>query len=606
MPWNDTADLSFRWCYHLADALSFLGVHHAFISPGSRSTPLTFALTHHPRFHCHSVLDERCASYMALGAGKQSGVPALFVCTSGTAAANALPAVIEARMSDTPLLVLTADRPALQRGTGAPQTIDQIKLFGDYPVLFFDTGEPVDAPDDFNRLSRLGFQAFHDAVEKGGPVHLNMPFRKPLEPSPKSVAKVIEAYSVEEQSPSSASVAAEPEHRLPINLRHSTRPAPLSDTFQSIICQSRRPVAVVGPGTPFCQPFFEFLKDSGVTILCETGGIGGGITQHPLLFSNSEIAKNIADPDLVIRTGSTPVHAATSEQLLAWKVPQIVIGKQPQECDASLTATHILAGTLDEYDWNRITPMLEESSPSDVSHQRNAYRKSWEDNITMVNKRLEVSLNEEKQLTDPHVYHQLLPLIEQEQIAHVLLSNSYPIRDYLLYGNPDKVSAFKTLTNRGASGIDGITSTAIGSALAAMNSRSPKDHYTDIPSDSDSQKPAVLLTGDLAFLHDASALNNLRKRKVPLKIVVINNHGGSLFRMLPFHEHNQRYSDFVETPQEATISSLAHAHNLPYERAETIKELSQAWRRLSSETVGVLECCTDADASMNIRRNAHL
>ncbi len=588
MPWSDTAGLSFGWSYHLADALSRNGVRHVFISPGSRSTPITLALTHHPHLICHSVLDERAASFMALGAAKKTGKPAVFVCTSGTAAANAYPAVIEARMSATPLILLTADRPPSSRATGASQTIDQIKMYGDYPVFFFDSGEPVDTPGDFRRLSQLGVQACRYAVDKGGPVHLNLPFRKPLEPTPEQISECVQAYSGQESGAESAmaGTGAEPStrpHQIPAIL--PKMPRPVTKAFLKLIAHCERPLVIAGPASNPNSVFFDWCRKNAIPVLCESGGIAGGITRHPLLLSGGAPITELPEPDVILRTGGDPVHRDTLLALKKWKAPQIILGGQYDHSDATLSATHLLAGALDDYDWDAL--MSESKITPGLHHHISDYRMTWMTCLDTIDERIADALSREHRLTDPHVYQTLLPLIRQSGAEFITLSNSFPVRDYLLYGSSEDVTSLPALVNRGASGIDGVTATAIGSTLAGDGS-------------------SVLFTGDLAFLHDISALNNLMQRDLSLKIIVLNNRGGSIFRMLPFPERDDIYTEFIETPQQVDIAGVARAHGLAYACANAPGDLVEAWKRLDAHRIAILECRTSADASMEIRNNAHL
>src|SRR5690625_1959631 len=169
------------WISHLFRAFWAEGVRHIYISPGSRSTPLVQAAAGHPGFQKHVVLDERSAAFQALGTGKATGIPALLICTSGTAVANYHPAVIEAGEAGVPLLIISADRPPHLRGTGSSQTIDQVKLFGDAVIMFHELGEPVHSEEDYRRLTLLAHQSVTLSRNPGGAVHLNAPFRKPLE-----------------------------------------------------------------------------------------------------------------------------------------------------------------------------------------------------------------------------------------------------------------------------------------------------------------------------------------------------------------------------------------------------------------------------------------
>ena len=638
MPSNEHAALSLKWSFHLVDALWRHGLREAFLSPGSRSTPLVLALVNHHGIRCHSVLDERSAAFMALGAGKESMrsnsanlprsatasasassheatpavqfTPALFVCTSGTAVANALPAVVEARMSGTPLIVLSADRPPAQRATGASQTIDQVKLFGDYPVFFFDTGEPVDTDGDFRRISRLGWQAVHYAVSRGGPVHLNLPFRKPLEPDAETISRYREQYRQDDTH------AGKPHENRHENIHAGTQhggghenihtgilresrhgswpttlleePRPIPDELRDLLATNTRTLAVIGPELRRAGSFFEFCHRNRIPVLNESGNSGAEcvfLNRHALILHDERKRVDLA-PDLVLRAGGDPVHRATLEALSGWNVPQIVFGDHPDHPDASLSATHHVEGSPAVYDFTVDVRKRDKDAPdstsSDLFAIQAAYAALWSKALSQATQSQSQRLQAESRLTDAHVYASLLPLIAHESDTLVAVSNSFPIRDYLQFGPEEIVQKLPLLVNRGASGIDGVTSTAIGAALAR-------------------NKPVVLFTGDLALLHDTAALNNLMARDVPLKIIVLNNRGGTIFRMLPLDTEDPAFIDYFETPQQVDLQDIARAHGIPYALAEAPSTLETAWKILLDYRTAILECRTHTDASMKLR-----
>lgn len=598
MPSSDRAGLSLMWCFHLVDALWRHGVREAFISPGSRSTPLALALVHHHGIRCHSVLDERAAAFMALGAGKErmraasatppgsppvfppapAPAPALFVCTSGTAVANAFPAVVEARMSGTPLIVMSADRPPSLRGTGASQTIDQIKLFGEYPVFFFDAGESSDDRDDLQRLDRLGWQAVFFSVTRKGPVHLNLPFRKPLEPTGEQIRQCVETIWKKQHD----EIKTVPD-----------APRPLPKDIITLLSRCRQPLVIRGSSHHDARSLLAFCDEAGIPVLNEAGGFGEAghsdpvsevhaqsfRTNHHSLVLQADRMLNELSPDLILRSGGDPVHRSTLQALADWRAPQVVFGDHADTKDAPFSATHYLSGGAGEYDFSDSS--LRNIIP-DRSRHWAAYARLWADAVQDTTHRLDNLLDDESRLTDGHVYAQLLPLIGAHPDTLAAVSNSFPIRDYLQFGPQDVAQRLPLLSNRGASGIDGVTATAIGAGLAG-------------------HRPVVLFTGDLAFLHDASALNNLMMRDLSLKIVILNNRGGTLFRMLPFERFDQVYSDFFETPQKVKPEDLARAHGIPFASSDTPDSLAPAWKSLEMHRVGILECRTDTDASMRLR-----
>jgi 2-succinyl-5-enolpyruvyl-6-hydroxy-3-cyclohexene-1-carboxylate synthase len=251
---SHAGNTAFRWTDTFLRTLQSYGVEHIVISPGSRSTPLTLAAASNSQLKKHVILDERSAAFTALGIGKATNVPAVLICTSGTALANYYPAVIEARESGIPLILATADRPPNLRATGANQAIDQQKIFGDYPVFYHDVGEPKTEKNDFDRLQLLAQQAFTLSREKRGPVHLNFPFRKPLQPEP----KFLKSYSP-------PSISSDQHSKIQSGLA-------LSNNLQQNISHANRPLIIVGPLAPQddCSSIAQLAKKLWCPILTES------------------------------------------------------------------------------------------------------------------------------------------------------------------------------------------------------------------------------------------------------------------------------------------------------------------------------------------------
>ncbi|MEN9839187.1 MAG: 2-succinyl-5-enolpyruvyl-6-hydroxy-3-cyclohexene-carboxylate synthase, partial [Bacteroidota bacterium] len=286
----DERNLATWWASQFVDAAYLNGLRHAVISPGSRSTPLALAFHAHPDIRTHVIIDERVAGFFALGIAKSTGAAAAVVTTSGTAVANLYPAVLEARASETPLLVLSADRPPLHRAIGASQTLDQIKIFADAPLFFHEVGEPRTDSGDVSRLRVLATQSLRIA-NGGGPVHLNFAFRKPLEPGKDFVFP----YSV-------------------IGNRYSVK-SPLSNSYQIPITKyqlpnTQRPILLAGPmhhRKGYGRLIAELALALDAPIFAEPGALDGTPLPESHVFpATDRFLKNI-DPDLVIRFGHHPV-----------------------------------------------------------------------------------------------------------------------------------------------------------------------------------------------------------------------------------------------------------------------------------------------------------
>lgn len=544
----DERDLATWWSCQFVDAAFAAGLRHAVISPGSRSTPLTLAFARHPAIRTHVVLDERVAGFMALGIARGTRQAAAVVTTSGTAVANLYPAVLEARASETPMLVLSADRPPMHRGVGASQTLDQIKIFADAPLFFHEVGEPRADDADVRRLRLLASQALRIA-QGGGPAHLNFPFRKPLEPG--DVFRFPFSESGGESS-------LKTENRQPT----SVLPLP----------PSKRPLIMAGPmhhRHGYGPLIAELARALNAPVFAEPAALDGtSLPETHLMPATGTLLKD-ADPDLIIRFGHHPVSKAAG-QLLSHPIPQIHLfdGAQMQDPEAAdLTWVDIPA--------NRLSFAVR--NPSEPG-----WMAMWMERKARFMAKRAQALAAETRFTDLHAHAGILA-------AHpggdLMVSNSYPVRDLDLMWEPALVaSGISVHANRGAAGIDGVTSTAAGIVAGTGN-------------------PLTLITGDLAFLHDLNALLLNAALPSTLTIVVVNNGGGTIFRMLPLNEAPEVHTRYFETPQNADIGALCAGFGVPHRRATSPETLHAALRSPFPEAgIRVIECVTDADASMALRQ----
>lgn len=557
----DTKNISFYWATIFIRSLLTSGVRHVVISPGSRSTPLTMAAAAHPKLQKHIILDERSAAFTALGIGKATGKPAMLICTSGTATSNYYPAVIEARQSGVPLIIATADRPPHLRSTGANQAIDQIKLFGDYPVFFHEVGEPHISEQDFERLRMLARQTAAISQQRRGPVHLNFPFRKPLEPTPDFVK---ETEKENRETTVNATTITQP--------RQETYHLP--DGVQKAIASSSRPLIIIGHLAPQddTQSIARLAKQLDSPVLSEsTIETDYAINGFAGFLKNSDVQNNL-QPDLILRFGFQPTSKAVEMALRNWDTDHhFHFASTTDWQDATFAgSTHL--------PWLGRPIAFEKVNHSGKKEWVNRWKKTDYSFRNFFKK----NINETAELTDGHLFHQLIPQCRDEHF--IAVSNSFPARDIQLFGQNGTQNPL--FLNRGASGIDGVTSTAIGISTAL-------------------QKPGILFIGDLAFLHDTNALLNHKIIGQDLTIVVINNSGGSIFRMLPIEEHKDYFEEYFETPQSADIQQLVQSYGIDYHQ---ISDLSALWefdlQRWQEQHPGlsVIECRTNPDASMALRK----
>ncbi len=497
------ADVAATFCATLVDEWVRLGVRHAVVAPGSRSTPMALALASRPELVLHVVHDERVAGFVALGLGLD-GTPAVVLCTSGTAAANLHPAVVEAGLSEVPMLVVTADRPPELRDVGAPQTVDQTHLYGRSVRWFHDPG----VPDPAARGSWRSLAARAMAAAPAGPVHLNLPFREPLLGTPGALP-----------APSSRRVAAE----APVG----AEPTDLTDL------PGGRVVVVAGAGAPRrdVELLDELVVSRGWPVLADPlSGLRSGpnrVSAFDPVLRSAAMAQRLR-PDLVVRLGRPPASRVLSTWLAATGAPVVQVGG-PGVIDPG----HDVVACARLAD---LVTLPATRSPGWVG--------SWTAADTVAERTIEEVLAAAP-LSEPSVAR--LVAGHRPVGARLVVASSMPVRDLEWFGGPTAVAH----ANRGANGIDGVVSTALGIALGGST--------------------VVALVGDVAALHDANALLALARRGADLRVVVVDNDGGGIFSFLPQAEAlpPERFEQLFGTPHGTDVVALAAAHGLPARTVDT-------------------------------------
>ncbi|MEM9747701.1 MAG: 2-succinyl-5-enolpyruvyl-6-hydroxy-3-cyclohexene-1-carboxylic-acid synthase [Actinomycetota bacterium] len=544
-------DVQATFCATLVDEWIARGVRHAVVAPGSRSTPLALAVTDRPELSVHVVHDERVAAFVTLGIGVAAregagpDAPALLICTSGTASANFLPAVAEAGLSEIPMLVLTADRPEELRGVGAPQTIDQLDLYGTHVRWWHDPGVPtIDGLAGWRGLAA-------DAISRtaSGPVHLNLPFREPLVGTPLQLPGRIEP--VDEPETAAGASTADP---LDVEAVDRQRGLILAGGASGVAADD---VAALHAATQW-----PILADP----LSGLRHLDGVITSTDALLRHERFAVDHA-PEVVVRIG----RPATSRLLAEWTARQDLTVVQvggPGRIDPARNVDVVTSiDALLELD------LTGASGTTWMARWRHADRRA-DDAIAEV-------LDGQDRLTEPGVARTVASALPSG--ARLTVSSSMPVRDLEWYAGRDAVAH----ANRGANGIDGVTSTALGRALA---DRLAVAH--------------VVLIGDLAFVHDSNALVSLLRRGVDLRVVVVDNDGGGIFSFLPQRtllEHG-RYEQLFGTPLGADVVAIARAHGLETADVETRDELEE---RLAMPGPWVVRVRTDRDENLAVHRSLH-
>jgi 2-succinyl-5-enolpyruvyl-6-hydroxy-3-cyclohexene-1-carboxylate synthase len=502
----------------LVDELARCGMRAACTSPGSRCAPLILSLAREERLRCFSHIDERCAGFFALGLAKASGLPVAVACTSGTAAAELLPAAIEAREARVPLLLLTADRPAELRENGAGQAIDQLKLFGGAAKWFFELAVHDAGPEQLRWMRTLACRAYWTTLEgRPGVVHLNFPLREPL--------------ISDEQLPEDRT--ARPGSR-PYVLRTSAGDSAGAGaaTLSGLLARARRGVLVAGrheqPSSALGAAASEFAATVGWPLLADplSGARRGSaaIAHYDALLRDAPLAGSLV-PDLVLRIGDLPVskplrswlaslegvRQVTLDPDAAWQDPASVVSDS-----FSLDA----AATLSELSRARAeAASLALSTEEDwLARWRSADERAAEAMRGVLG---------DTELSEPGLAAELGVLLPEE--ATLFVASSMPVRDIETFW-PVRPDPPRVLCNRGANGIDGIVSAAFGAAAAAAGAGVSPSSATHGPG---GPAPVVLLIGDVALAHDLGGLLAARRLALKLTIVLIDNRGGGIFDFLP-------------------------------------------------------------------------
>ncbi len=507
------SDVAQSFAATFVDELAAQGVEFACVSPGSRSAPIAMALQRHPRIKVLIHIDERCGSFFAVGLGKGSGKPAVVLSTSGTAAAEFHPAVVEASYSGTPLIVLTADRPPELLDAGANQAIDQQNLFGTAVRWFFDPGVPTEIPNAARLWRRLAARAVAEAAT--GPVHLNLPFREPLVPPPGQIPTA-------EAAPSQVITSG----RL---LPNQAQVASLASALQ----RAQRPLVVAGEMRDG-ERLAPALNRLGVPVLAEPTSqlrraeTGAAVESYEALLRAGWSLQH--GPDLVLRLGATPTSRVLNRWLGAAAAPTFLVDPDRLWRDQDHVATNVLECEPQ--------PLLEALPTID----RAAWRERW----VSSGKRASAAIAATLVTTPVHEGHVVKALSTRlPDPGQVFIGSSMPIR---------AADSFWPLTrpqqrfygNRGASGIDGLVSSGLGVATA----RNPS--------------PTVLLLGDLSLYHDMNGLWALQRHGIKATVVVCDNNGGGVFNFLPQAEHPDVFEEIFATPLGLDLSQVARLYGLVY------------------------------------------
>ncbi len=530
-----SAEVSFACAWALVDELVRGGVRHACVSPGSRSTPLALALDRHPGVIAHVHLDERSSAFFALGLAKALREPVAVACTSGTAAAEFFPAVVEASQSRVPLILLTADRPPRLRGTGANQTIDQVELHGRYVRWFAEVPVPSSRSDAAAWAStgtlaieaaRRGHLPDDAHVHPPGPVQVNCPFEEPLLPA-------LDGATLHPSTPEpfERSFAFADQHRPEIEQQ---------------LREADRGVIVVGILDRPQDRILDFGQSLGVPVLAEP--MSGLRRAGRAMAAGQQLASVISEridlaPDVVVQFGAMPTSRATQGLIAASTHRIVVAGTDQLDPDPEGAATL------------RVEAPGEAWIPEIVGTTSATNRTPWlEPADAAVRSTVDGLLDSWDEPSEMRVARDLAAAIPDG--GTLFVGNSMPVRDLDAFMAPR--DGLRVLGNRGASGIDGLLSTALGVAASGSG-------------------PTFALLGDLSFLYDAGALLWNASRDIDLVVVVNDNAGGQIFAGLGQHTlPSDELERLFVTPHGVDLERLCSAAGAGHTRVERSSEFVAA------------------------------
>ena len=590
---QDQVNPTYAYTGAFVDELQRAGVRNVVICPGSRSTPLAIAFAAQPAIRTWIHVDERSAAYFGLGMAKQSHQPVALLCTSGTAAANFLPAIVEAKLTHVPLLVLTADRPPELRDNGAPQSIDQNRLYGTYVKWFVEVAlaEATNAALRYIRTIAVRAVALTQA-NPAGPVHLNLPYREPLTPEPipdQPLPQVTQRDLVAWQGRSNNAPYVEVRNALP--------DAPTATTIaymMDLVHRARRGLIIVGPNDdpPLAEPLARLAQHLGYPILADPlSQLRYGDHDQSMVISSYDAFLRIdsfiesAQPELVLRFGAMP----TSKPVLLYlkryaSCPLAVINghggwEEPTHLASALIhadPTALCKGLL-----NALEQPGEngEKQPS-ISQE---WITMWQDADRVTRQTIHAAIQDFNEFFEGRVFTELANLVLDGITLYA--GNSMPVRDLdtFFWSTRERI---RIMGNRGANGIDGVVSSALGASAGAGQNR-----------------PTILVLGDLSFFHDLNGLLAARLHGLNLTIVLINNDGGGIFSFLPQAAYPEHFEQLFGTPTGLDFRLAVQMYGGQYQKVESWEQFRElVGRGLNTGGLHVIEVPTERASNVKMHR----
>ncbi|MDY0405268.1 2-succinyl-5-enolpyruvyl-6-hydroxy-3-cyclohexene-1-carboxylic-acid synthase [Virgibacillus sp. 179-BFC.A HS] len=545
-----------RYVAEFVDEMAANGIENVVISPGSRSTPLAMTFVEHEQLKEWIVIDERSAAFFALGLAKKTKKPVALLCSSGTATANYFPAIVEAKQSRVPLIVLTADRPHELRDVGAPQAIDQIKMYGNYVKWFHEMALPEDSEMMLDYVRSKAAQAIDMATEGNpGPVQLNFPFREPLVPD-----FTIDDMWGKKRNPDKYGFSKGEKVLAPYELQRVLEK----------LAGKKNGLIVCGPQTDIklASAIFALAKAWGIPVLADPlSQLRSGkhdktyIIETYDAFLRDQAIRDMLDADFIIRFGAMPVSKPYLFYLKEQKnTLHFVVEAEEGYREPTGKRTHFISADPATF----CEQLARTEMQMDVSWLR-----KWVTMNEIAEKHLQQHNKDE--ITEGSAVYSLV-----ESLLHdstLFTGNSMAVRDvdsFLL--QTDK--QMEVLANRGANGIDGVVSTAAGAAASG--------------------NPVTLLIGDLSFFHDMNGLLAVKHYQLNVTVLLINNNGGGIFSFLPQASEGKYFEALFGTPLNIDFKHAVKLYGGDYCLVENETALQEALAKAQQQTgLSVVEVRTD-------------
>lgn len=584
---QDTINPLYTYVGAFIDELQRAGLHNVVICPGSRSTPLAMTIAAKKEIRTWMHIDERSAAFFGLGLAKRLAQPVALVCTSGTAAANFFPAIVEAKLTHIPLLILTADRPHELRENGAPQAIDQNRLYGTHVKWFAEAALPEATNDALRYIRTLADRAvaLTHAVP-AGPVHINLPFREPLFPEPIS--------NGHQQQRDPIAWYGRPHNQPYIEIDDTPLGELTSEQIKRLatrLQETPRGLIVVGPydQPALAQPLHQLAQRLGYPILADPlSQMRSAQSDDPPVISSYDAFLRLESfmaehrPQLVLRIGAMP----TAKPLLLYlkrypDCPQIVIDRHGGWEEPTQLASQLIHSDPLKL-CTGLLAALEGSSQQEEAGEQ-GWRQSWQQADELSRQALQSAIQRFEQPFEGRVFRELDELLPEGSM--LFAGNSMPVRDMdtFFWGGQRRIWI---QGNRGANGIDGIISSALGASV-----------------DADKGAANVLVIGDLSFFHDLNGLLTAKLHQLNLIIILINNDGGGIFSFLPQVNYPEHFEQLFGTPTGLDFRPAVEMYGGHFQQSKDWDDFREALQRgIEQGGLHVIEVVTERQSNVHMHR----